>query len=251
MPSLVASTFGCASASAGSPTTLGPALQWIARAGGLRRPMAKDRFRLRLSGRSQFAFFLRLLTRIAPRQICRRIGASLGPVAHQRQQILNVDKFPPRVSQTLRLNRLLLAAPIRRQRVRHLDWPSQLRAPRLQQLVEVLARVPPAVSVDRNLSSSDFNHQPARMSSTPLFFLQLFVFFQAGKNPYPRVITVNNLTIGGQSAQIEEDGQNSIGHRFTSLELNGFRQRHAEALLQSRQPIPRQPLSVPKIQSWR
>src|SRR5262249_47483469 len=85
--SLVATTFGHTSASAGSPATLGLALQWVARAGGLRLPMAKDRFRLHLSGRSQFAFFLWLLTRIAPRQICRRIGARLGLVAHQRQQI--------------------------------------------------------------------------------------------------------------------------------------------------------------------
>src|SRR5262245_19125586 len=106
---------------------------------------------------------------------------------------LNIDELPPRVRQTLRLNRLLLAAPIRRQRVRHLDRPSQLRAPRLQQLVKVLARVPPTVGVDRNLSSSDFNHQPARMSSTPLFFLQLFVLLQAGENPHTRVIAVNDL----------------------------------------------------------
>jgi hypothetical protein len=59
--------------------------------------------------------------------------------------------------QTLRLDRLFLAAPIRRQRVSHLDRPAQLRAPRLQQLVEVLARVPPAVSVNRDLSSSNLS----------------------------------------------------------------------------------------------
>jgi hypothetical protein len=44
----------------------------------------------------------------------------------------NIDELSPRVRQTLRLDRLLLAAPIRRPRVRHLDRPAQLRAPRLQ-----------------------------------------------------------------------------------------------------------------------
>src|SRR5262245_39816140 len=48
--------------------------------------------------------------------------------------MLNIDELSPRVRQALRLDRLLLAAPIRRQRVRHLDWLAQLRATRLQQL---------------------------------------------------------------------------------------------------------------------
>ena len=63
---------------------------------------------------------------------------------------LNIDELPPRVSQTLRLDRFLLAAPIRRQRVSHLDWSAQLRAPILQQFVNVFARVTTAVSVERD-----------------------------------------------------------------------------------------------------
>src|SRR5262245_38942975 len=113
---------------------------------------------------------------------------------------LNVDELSPRVRQTLRLDRLFLAAPIRPQRVRHLHRPAQLRAPRLQQLVEVFARMPPTVSIERDLSSSNLDYNPASMSSTPLFFLQLFVLFQAGQNLYPCVIAVNNLTICGQTA---------------------------------------------------
>jgi hypothetical protein len=36
----------------------------------------------------------------------------------------------------------------------------------------------------------------------PFFFLRFFVLYQAGENPHPRVIAVNDLTIGGQSSQI-------------------------------------------------
>src|SRR5262245_29731056 len=92
---------------------------------------------------------------------------------------LNIDELPPRVRQTLRLDRLLLAAPIRRQRVSHLDRPAQIRAPRLQQLVEVLARMPPAVGIERDLPSSNLDYNPARVGSTTIFFLQFFVLRQA------------------------------------------------------------------------
>ena len=71
---------------------------------------------------------------------------------------LNIDELPPRVSQTLRLDRFLLATPIRRQRISHLDRSAQLRAPRLQQFVNVFARVPPALSIDRDLSSSNLDY---------------------------------------------------------------------------------------------
>src|SRR5262249_31369464 len=85
--SLVARRSRRAAPPTGSPATLSITLQWIARPGGLRLPMAKDRFWPRLSGCPQFVFFIWLLTRIAPRQICRRIGARFISVAHQRQQI--------------------------------------------------------------------------------------------------------------------------------------------------------------------
>ena len=39
------------------------------------------------------------------------------------------------------------------------------------------------------------------MSPAPFFFTKLFVLLQAGKNPHPCVIAVNNLTICGECNQ--------------------------------------------------
>ena len=102
----------------------------------------------------------------------------------------------------------------------------------------------PTVSVEGERSPSDLNYQPARLGAPPFFFLQFFVLLQTGENPHPRIIAVNDLTIDGQSAQIEEDRQRRIGYCFISLELDGFRQRHAKALLQPLQPVPGQACPV-------
>jgi hypothetical protein len=108
------------------------------------------------------------------------------------------------------------------------------------QLSEVLARVLSAVRVERDFSPPDLDHQTARLGGPPFLLLPLFVFLQAREDPHPRVIAVDYFSIGGQSPQVEEDGQRRIGHRFTALELHRFRQRDAEAFLQARQPLPGQ-----------
>src|SRR5262245_24076528 len=86
-------------------------------------------------------------------------------------------ELPSAMRQTAGVNRLSPLLPVDRRRVRHLNRRRQRWASSLQHIIQILARMPAAAEIERDLSGRQvIDYDSARMRRPTLFLTPMFVF---------------------------------------------------------------------------
>jgi hypothetical protein len=128
------------------------------------------------------------------------------------------------MGQAVGVDRLSPLLPVDRRRVRHLNWQRQRRTSPLQHIIQILARMPAAAEIERDLSARHvFDYDSAGVRCAPFFLAPFFVFPVTRQNPHSRVIDVEKLSVRRQLNQMSVDGENRVRHILASFKLDGLR----------------------------
>src|SRR5215813_4154315 len=149
-------------------------------------------------------------------------------------------ELPSTVRQAVGVDRLSHLLPVDRRRVRHLNRRRQRWVSPLQHIIQILASMPAAAEIERDLSAHlVLDYDSARMRRPTLSLSPIFVFPVTRQNPHSRVVDVKELSVRGQLNQLSVDGENGVRHLLAAFKLDRLRKRHAVTLLHPRLSVKR------------
>ena len=178
-----------------------------------------------------------------------QVAARLG------EAIVDVDEPPPGMGQAVRQDRLQLARQVARQGIAHLDRRRQLLGAVLEDLGQVLARVPAAAEEQRDpVAVAQGDH--ARGVQAPCARRRRSVFRGTGQGLLPAafphqlqdldrgVIVVQHLPLRRLPDQLVERRSEARRDRLHDVPLGRGRQRDPQVPLQAFEAVERQSAAV-------
>src|SRR5262245_35008375 len=104
------------------------------------------------------------------------------------KDLFNLFELSSTVRQAVGVNRLSSLLPVDRRHVRHLNRRRQRWVSPLQHIIQILASMPAAAEIERDLSARlVLDHDSARMRRPTLSLTPIFVFPVTRQNPHSQV----------------------------------------------------------------